>query len=358
MSNLFRSAIVVAALLASFPALSKEPFPADAGKVVAMTQNLYVGADIFRVFTVPPALIPLEIAAIFQTVQATDFAARAEAIADEVARTRPDLIGLQEVSLIRLQSPGDFLLGNPTPATAVAFDYLEILVLALADRGLDYEIAGIVENTDVELPMLTPTGLDDIRLTDHDVILARAGVETANPIAVNYAVAVVLNLGGIPIVFKRGFVAVDATVAKRTHRFVNTHLEVGAFGPLVQGAQAQELIATLAAETLPVILVGDFNAEPGDPVYLNLVNAGYQDAWMLRQGPFEPGFTCCQAETLDNPGSLHDRRIDFIFVGHDDLGPVQAGTLGDEQSDRTAGDLWPSDHAGIAARLKLQGLKR
>ncbi len=357
MNIVSRMAAIIAAVLALSPALAKEPFPANAGKVVAMTQNLYVGADIFRVFGVPPALIPLEIAAIFQTVQDTDFAARAEAIADEVARTRPDLIGLQEVSLIRLQSPGDFFLGNPIPATDVAFDYLEILLLALADRGLDYEIAGIVENTDVELPMLQPTGLDDIRLTDHDVILARSGVATANPTAVNSAVAVVLNLGGIPIEFKRGFVAVDATVAKRTHRFVNTHLEVAAFGPLVQGAQAQELIATLAAETLPVILVGDFNVEPGDPVYANLVNAGYQDAWVLRQGPFEPGFTCCQSETLDNAASLHDRRIDFIFVGHDAVGPVQAETLGDEQTDRTPSGLWLSDHAGVAAKIKLLGLR-
>ena len=71
-----------------------------------------------------PNQIPFEVANIVADVQATNFPERAEAIADRVARHVPDVISLQEVSSFWTQSPGDFLIGNLTPATTPMLDYL------------------------------------------------------------------------------------------------------------------------------------------------------------------------------------------------------------------------------------------
>ena len=73
-----------------------------AGRLEVMTQNLYVGADLFKILD-PSQSIPVRVAEIFSDIQVTDFAQRAESIADLVAEHEPHLIGLQEVSLIRTQ---------------------------------------------------------------------------------------------------------------------------------------------------------------------------------------------------------------------------------------------------------------
>lgn len=347
--------------------------PNGVGPVRAMTYNLYVGADIFRVANPEdPRPIPVIVAEIMQIVMATDFPERSHAIADQIAKNKPHLIGLQEVSLIRYQSPGDFLDGNPLPATDVLYDYLDLLLEALADRGLHYEVAGVVENADVELPMFagldgdTPL-FDDIRLTDRDVILAQKGVKTSNVLAANYTNNLIIPIAGIPVEFLRGYVAVDAKIKRSSYRFVNTHLEVYFDAPIpnIQGAQAAELTLVLAAETKPIILVGDFNSSPEDPPaalppYWILRGAGYVDAWTRRVGKPRPGFTCCQDEFLTNEESELDERIDLIFVRNDtdfpawpDLGPVKARVAGARERDKTPSGLWPSDHAGVAAKLLI-----
>ena len=58
-------------------------------------------------------------------------------------------------------NPGDYLDENPVDATDVVYDDLDILMAALAARNLKYEVAVIVTNADVELPMFagyTPEG--------------------------------------------------------------------------------------------------------------------------------------------------------------------------------------------------------
>lgn len=353
--------LAIGCLISSGELLAEGPkadFPANSGQLTVMTRNLYVGTDVFRLFSVPPEEIPLEMAAMLQTVVGTDFYGRANALADEIARTRPHLIGLQEVSLIRYQSPGDFLAGNPVPAEDVLFDYLEILLNSLESQGEDYYVAAWVQDSDIELPLATLSGLDDVRLTDFDVILARGDVDTSNAVSQNYLARVALSAGGISIEFLRGFAAVDATVKYRTYRFVNTHLEVAAFGP-VQGIQAQELASFLDAETLPVILVGDLNSGPGEGGYTVFDSAGYIDTWLAQVGRIDEGWTCCQDEDLLNETSNLTERIDHVFFlseGSSELGPVQATLTGEDPLDKTLSGLWPSDHAGVVARIRLQSL--
>ena len=137
---------------------------ANVYKLEVMTQNLYVGADVFRVFAGAPCGPLQSINGIYETVQATNFPERAEAIADAVMRQRPHVIGLQEVSLFRSQLPSDgevvidFVNGTfrflPN-AEDVVFDYLQILLDALAARGLDYVVVedATALNADIEFPM-------------------------------------------------------------------------------------------------------------------------------------------------------------------------------------------------------------
>ena len=196
--------------------------PADPSLTV-MTYNVYVGSSTEALLqTMNLAEIPMKVAETHATVIASDFPGRAAAIAKIVKESEPHLIGLQEVSLLRMQDPGDAP-GNPPNAKMVSLDFLAELRGALQAEGLQYEVAGLVDNFDVEMPMATPAGLVDVRLTDYDVILARGDVAVANPVAVTYQATLPIDHLGLEV--PRGYVAVDATVDGVTYRVVNTHLE-------------------------------------------------------------------------------------------------------------------------------------
>jgi len=373
-------------LLASAPALADGP----GKKVNVQSQNLYVGADLFQILAPQPdnpycfpdvtlLCTPSKVASIVQDVIDSDFPARAAQIAEQIKRDKPDLIGLQEVSLIRIQSPSDFLDDPPFSfepnAQDVLLDYLQILLDALEAVGEHYEVVAVVEDADVEFPMLDfeTFGLDDARLTDHDVILARKNIakHISNVTADNYTVNLEVNVDGLPVEFTRGYVAVDARVRGVDYRIVNTHLEVQQPDPgnplssVFQAAQADELISILSTETLPIILMGDFNSSSDDqiidpppiqivPPYTQLFFAGYTDVWLHREEPSD-GFTCCQAANLLNPMSALDERVDLIWV-RTPLGPVKVETVGDQSEDKTPSGLWPSDHAGVVGNLRIPRL--
>jgi endonuclease/exonuclease/phosphatase family metal-dependent hydrolase len=345
--------------------------------VVVMTRNVYLGADLNPVIAAPAPLIPIRVAETWAKIRASNFPERAQALADEIVAARADIVGLQEVELYRIQSPGDALVGGRQPATTVAYDFLQLLLDALAARGEEYTAVSTSWNTDIEAPAINPANLggacatmtainpacfDDVRLTDRDVIIARAGVATSNPRAGLYAARVVFQLGGAggpAVAAPRGWTSVDVTVDKhRAFRFFNTHLEVegGALGQ-IQALQGNEMLALLAGSPLPVVLVGDFNSNADQsetPTYGNILAAGYTDAWTaMLGGGEEPGLTCCQSELLRNPTSLNSKRIDIIWYRGNFMS-MAADVMGDEPSDRTPSGLWPSDHSGVAAVVKVK----
>lgn len=367
------------------------------GRLNVMTQNLYVGANLFQVLEGTPEEVPLNAAKIFSDIQATDFQQRAEAIADLVMENEPHLIGLQEVSLLRTQCPDDIVLPpyDPTPnATDVYADYLQILLDALAARGLEYEVAAIVENADVELPTFNlglldcPYPLFDARLTDYDVTLKRSDVDVTLSVSANYLANFPVPTPGGTIVFTRGYNIVDVDIEGRSYRFVNTHLEVNGnpFANGFQFAQAYELTqildgmaGTFGDEIL--VVVGDLNSDPDDGPFVEcmqpptfdtpglcmtpyavMVKSGYTDTWTVRNGAADPGYTCCQEDLLMNAMSWLDQRIDHVWVrppmagaqGPNFLRGVHAEVVGDQQEDRTIDGLWPSDHAGVVVGMTLR----
>ncbi|UCC73825.1 MAG: endonuclease/exonuclease/phosphatase family protein [Gemmatimonadota bacterium] len=322
-----------------------------------MTRNIYVGSDIDLLMLAPSLEeIPLLAAEAWLAIQGTDFADRVEALADEIEAAGPHLVGLQEVSLFRAQSPGDFLVGNPQPATTVVLDHLDLLLDALEARGLSYREVAVSQGMDVEVPMaVSPTEFDDMRLTDHEVILARNDVYVSNVDERNFTTNLEIELGGPggpALTVLRGWVAVDATTGGKTVRFVSTHLEPPEYAPAVQLAQAAELMSELAGETLPVIVLGDLNSNAdgtSTTTYADFLAAGYSDAWA--EAGAGAGLTCCHQDDLQNATTELVKRIDYIlFRGA--LEALSADVVGDDPAERTAGGLWASDHAGVVATLR------
>lgn len=326
-------------------------------EVTVMTRNLYWG---FSEEPVLAAQSPLElllaVTAAWQSVQDTDFRERAVALADEIDATRPDLIGLQEAMIYRVQSPGDLLSGGTTPATDVAFDFVGILLDELRARGLPYEVAVSADRTDLELPTLSG---DDVRLTDRDVILARAErrpgfLQVLDTDAGEFSTLLQLPVGGAggPVAtISRGWVSADVLVRGRCFRVVNTHLE-SAYEP-VQIAQAFELVAGPASTSRPVILFGDFNTDAyaTHDGYALLLGAGFTDTWTDAH-PLDPGLTWGHDPDLQNAVPAFTERDDLVLY-RGRFGVEDVVLTGIDPAERTASGLWASDHAGVVATLSI-----
>ena len=315
-----------------------------------MTRNLYLGTNldaIVQAKSTPEAFSAVEKG--WADVQANDFPTRARAIAREIARARPDFAGFQELSLYRTQTPADFTV---TPATTVALDYAKELRKALAARKLHYRFLAIANETDAELPSGDPPNMD-IRLTVRDGLLVRIDKEIKIRRVRSGLYSTTTSLFGGFVIAKRGWVLADATIAGRTFRVVTTHLE--SFNDTSQVAQGKELVAAggPATTSLPTILLGDLNSRAdgtGTPTHADLLAAGFQDAW-TQAHPGDIGLTCCHGDDLRDVGGPFYSRIDYVLM-RNGFRAVAAGIVGQKPGDRLGG-LWPSDHAGVWARLLL-----
>ena len=344
------------------PACDSDEPNAEAS-VTVMTRNVYLGGDLFALLDPSCAdVIPLCVNDLYVNgVVASDVPGRMGAIADEIENTSPDLVGLQEVTLYRRQSQSDYVTGTTTPnAQDVTFDFLQILLDTLNARGLDYRVAAENENADVEFPAsANGQAFYDIRLTDRDVILARAGTETTVLKEENFDINAEIPIGGVTVEFTRGYSAVRATKDGVTFTFANAHLEVGGPSAPIQRFQAAALTApTGLGNEAPLIFVGDFNADPDaediaqeTDAYSDLV-ATFTDAWDTLR-PTDDGPTCCQAADLQNDASLLDSRIDLVLYRGRVL-PMSISRTGESASDQTETGLWPSDHAGVVATLTVE----
>ena len=356
-------------LLAGVPAQAQQQ-----PDLTVMTRNIYLGSSLAPATEIDPGdpnagvAFVGAVAEIYGTMLFTDFPARAGALADEIAATEPDLIGLQEVSEWTAVP-----VGAPS-ATPPSLDFLEILLATLDSRGLHYSVAGVSENAEIgPLPLVFPPFgcntitpipgglLPDCLVTfaDRDVILVNEGTEglrlgTAR--SGRYSAQTVLPTPAGPLSFDRGWVAVDGRYAGKLFRFVNTHLETEDF-PMVQQAQAAEFLAG-PARGGSVIAVGDFNsAADGSTTtsYSQLTApAAFADAWAA-VGEGE-GLTCCQNSTLTNPVTAVGSRIDLVLT----RGPVRAvsaGLVGDEPfraQTLSPRPIWAADHVGVVAAVRLR----
>jgi endonuclease/exonuclease/phosphatase family metal-dependent hydrolase len=356
----------------------------DPRSVTVMTRNIYIGGDINRPVraaldrTGREAALALGHAnhKLREVVTRTDFATRSKLLAAEIAATRPDLIGLQEVALWRHGPMQLDQLGRPN-ATQVDYDFLAVLLADLTSRGVPYEIARIQQESDVEAPAFTGnpyagrTGsAEDIRLTDRDVILVRSGsgLRIEGTGGGQFLRRFEVRLGGTTFHFVRGYTWVDVAVGAARVRFVNTHLE--SQSARVARAQAEELLNGPASDTgLRTVIACDCNSNPasiaartglpiGSGAAYRLItdDHGFSDLW-LQQGLGGAGNTAGLSELVNDEAPDFERRIDLVLARPISPGQIVANRVevtGDELSDRDPiSNLWPSDHAGVVVELRI-----
>lgn len=371
------------------------------GEIDVMTQNQYLGADLAPLLEAATSGGPFDPVAFnnalveaLTKIAASLPAERAGALAEEIARRKPDVVGLQEAYMFEctpfpgVQLPPDT--GCHDPMIKDAFtDHLQNTEAALREK---YVVAGRVTNLKVgPIPFLVNGFPALLSIADRDAILVREGLHTqpvkfacqSSDDGCRYLTRPPdLVLGDITISLVRGFLAVDVTIKGRQYRVFNTHLEQRQLAPnlpetrLLQVGQANELLSTALATwsrwdglSKTVIIIGDINSDPRDPKislpdgqqvltpYQIFTSNGFTDVWMLRPHS-KPGFTCCQAEDLTNGRSELYERIDMIFSLPQPSHVMDVKLLGNKKRDKTDppphGGLWPSDHAALAATLKFK----
>jgi endonuclease/exonuclease/phosphatase family metal-dependent hydrolase len=377
---------LVVLAIAAPAAAAQLPLVNDQRTVNVMTRNLYAGANfqpaVNAVLSGDSAAVIAAVTEIWTKVGFTNFPARAAGIAREVEQAQPDLIGLQEAVLWRSQTPADGVMGN---ADKVEYDFVQILLAALAARGLHYSVVAEERGADIELPgFLSPANaalglVSDIRLTDREVILARTDLRVSeltlsNAQTGHYKTNLVVPISPtFTFVETRGWASVDAKVRGKDFRFISTHLEELLPGPIdpsetIREAQALELLAGPANTSLPVILVADGNSNAnGDATtgaYSLLRSGGFADAWLEANPPKPRVSTCCADELLTSPTiptvSDDEGRIDLVlYRGSGDFGTLEIDLLGNnDMTDKVLTGMtliWPSDHAAVAATLEIPG---
>jgi endonuclease/exonuclease/phosphatase family metal-dependent hydrolase len=310
-------------------------------KITVMTRNMDAGTDFgpfIANFQTDPAL---GVQLTLEEVAKNDFPGRAALLAQEIATAKPDLVGLQEVTLWTL----------PTPDGIAVVDQLQLLLAALAAQDEPYTVVAVNTLTNLAFPV----GASFARFTDRDAIIvrARSPVALGDPQAGRYQTLLPFAPG---ITVQRGWLSVDASVANARLRFVTTHLESAAelYGnpqvDLIQAAQAQEL-AQLFASALPLVIAGDFNSNathtPPEQTaaYKIMLGYGYVDAWSaVHRGV--PGFTW--PLYLEDPLREHVQgpleRIDLVFArGIAPTSIIRTGLRAPHAS----------DHAGVLATFEF-----
>ncbi|WP_239627304.1 endonuclease/exonuclease/phosphatase family protein [Paenibacillus sp. H1-7] len=318
-------------------------------KLTIMTWNIYFGAELSIAVGSTPEELPQRVTEIFRQFQATNFPVRAKAIADQIARKKPDIIGLQEAAIWQLLVPQN-------SKAAVTYDFVSILLKELEKRGLHYQALAIVDTTDLTLP--SSSGFN-VRFLDRDVILVRknSGLKFSNIQTKNFEAFLPVPVGGNVERLLFGWASVDVKICGKKFRLVNTHLQP--VTPLIpetlqiQLAQANELLQGPGATELPLVFIGDFNSntDGNGPTYNLLVNSGFKDTWTIAgKGA---GLTCCQDADVLNLISQLFVRIDLILF-RGDFKVKKVEVIGEDQKDRTPTALWPSDHAGVVGTLTLK----
>ena len=351
-------ALVIGAIVAVTGIALPATAAAKPTTVSVMTRNLYLGAVLDPVILAQtPAEARVAGGEIYKKVLDTNFPARAKLLAEEIRRSSPHLIGLQEVSIWRRGQRGAAD-GPATPATEVVYDYLDTLKHELARLGLHYRVVSVQKEADIEIPV-SISGDDaaefDGRLTMRDVILARKNVKTHNNQHANYDARLVVptQLGQVTVL--RGWNSIDVRKVghdKSRFRFVNTHLE--SFFAGTRTAQATELMdASGAVDTsLPVILLGDLNSDPAAPAadaaaYNVITDAGFADRGVELN-------TCCFGESITEPPPADfGSRIDHV-LSRGAVTELTSRLVGVKPELRTNTGLWPTDHGGVVSRLKVR----
>ena len=132
---------------------------------------------------------------------------------------------------------------------------------------------------------------------------------------------------------------------------VVTHLHHEVDGAAERDEQTSRLLDWLVTARAAQVVMGDFNANPGEPAAARMRASGYRSAFADANGA-DPAVTWpsgLQAPAIDTDGD--PSCLDYIWI----RGPVRvvAARLVFDRPDPEDSTLFPSDHMGIAARLEI-----
>ena len=352
-----------------------------------MTRNVYLGADLNPAIQAASTNDFIDAnGQIVRDVDTNNFPVRAKGLAQEILQKKPDLVGLQEVSLWRYGPVNDAApftcnggpddnppFGCDFTASTVRYDYLKDLMQQLNKNNLLYKVVKSQQEFDFEAPTdyngvpgdgdspANQNGEENDRLTMRDVILKRlnSGVVTTNVKAGHFDTLYEPKVAGVVTVHVlRGWAQADVTVrGSHKFRFVNTHLE--AFGdPTIRRDQARELVRSggPAASELPVVLLGDLNSDD------NTVQGGDRLAYKVlsdhgfRERSTDTPLGCCLKSDIITQGgggsvSDFDHQVDHVLTNAPQLVTLQNSSVTGRQP---VNGFWDSDHAGLFSTLLLR----
>ena len=333
-------ALAAAVLLAVAGPMADAKKPRTA-KVTVMTRNLFIGSDLKPLALAQPGAEFEHAAgnALHQATVSNEPKQRMKLIAGEIAKAKPDLVGLQEVTTWRTGPKND-----AASAKHVVVDYLAAIKRELKRRKAGYRVVTADRPLDVEGP--TDRGVD-ARFTIGTAVLARKGVKVSHVKSAAFHNQLTLPTRALgKVTLYRSFDQLDARVHGARIHFVNTHLE--AYDPKTRLKQAKELLKrALKSRKKKNVLVGDLNSGPklssadDRKPYAAIAKAGFKPARTKKN-------QCCFNDDLRS--GKWDHIVDWVLT-RPKVKLVRSFVTGHE---RTSGGAAASDHGGVVSVLRIR----
>lgn len=386
------------------PVHAEEPY-----RITVMSRNIYLGADVGVALELIPNF-PKAAQFMWDQVKKTDFATRAPKLARESAQDRPEIIGVQEATIWYCKKD---LLSDKVEV----FNFLDQFISATKASGVGYSlatangveafnpgysIAAIPYVTKVRDPeVFNPIFGQDTAscgFTIGDALLVRDDVKDRIIQVGNTEYDATYSIVPTLMTIYRGYTWADFKVQDSVVRLITTHLEsIWDENKVPNSAlQAQQLVADLKDAKMPIVIMGDFNADYRDPrpqgepnpgeqpvtsetcptpggakcnAYSTMIEAGFENAspdaknpryftWgasALLNGPDKK--RVLDAKKFGNQYGFTDR-LDYIFTKNV-YATVSSKIIGNVWPDGSG--VWdcgkdkcfPSDHAGVVATIEL-----
>ena len=386
------------------PVHAEEPY-----RITVMSRNIYLGADVGVALELIPNF-PKAAQFMWDQVKKTDFATRAPKLARESAQDRPEIIGVQEATIWYCKKD---LFSDKVEV----FNFLDQFIAATKASGVGYSlatangveafnpgysIAAIPYVTKVRDPeVFNPIFGQDTAscgFTIGDALLVRDDVKDRIIQVGNTEYDATYSIVPTLMTIYRGYTWADFKVQDSVVRLITTHLEsIWDENKVPNSAlQAQQLVADLKNAKMPIVIMGDFNADYRDPrpqgepnpgeqpvasetcptpggakcnAYSTMIEAGFENASPDAKNPRY--FTWGASALLNGPDKKRvldakksgnqygfTDRLDYIFTKNV-YATVSSKIIGNVWPDGSG--VWdcgkdkcfPSDHAGVVATIEL-----
>ena len=278
-----RSGLITSFLIAFLTPISA---PAAQPALTVMSRNIYLGADVGVALELIPNM-PAAAQFMWDQVNKNDFSKRSIALAAEIKKYHPDVIGLQEATIWNCKK-------NAWSKKTQVFNFTDQLLAAL---GGEYVLASKDGTTAFNpgysinpIPFLTivkdPARFKKIFGQE----TAACGFQIGDALAIKKSLSDrVIKVGNteydatyniVPTLMTiyRGYTWADIKISGTPVRFITTHLEsIWDENKIPNSAkQASQLISDVDKTDMPLVVIGDFNSDPRDPRPANAANPGLQ----------------------------------------------------------------------------------